>query len=91
MVDSSVEWGNTFRIRHDGKVWCVSGHKSKSRLPIRSRMQVASSDATNIRTSIRREGDEIVINGLKWFVSSSSAMCQLSKCHAALQVHQRCR
>jgi acyl-CoA dehydrogenase len=29
---------------------------------------VASSDATNIRTSIRQEGDEIVINGHKWFV-----------------------
>ncbi|EEB92296.1 hypothetical protein MPER_09219 [Moniliophthora perniciosa FA553] len=27
---------------------------------------VASSDATNIRTSIKREGDEIVINGHKW-------------------------
>lgn len=32
---------------------------------------VASSDATNIRTSIRREGDEIVINGHKWRVSFS--------------------
>lgn len=29
---------------------------------------VASSDATNIRTTIRREGDEIVINGHKWQV-----------------------
>jgi acyl-CoA dehydrogenase len=28
---------------------------------------VASSDATNIRTSIRQEGNEIVINGHKWF------------------------
>ena len=27
---------------------------------------VASSDATNIRTSIRQEGNEIVINGHKW-------------------------
>ncbi|KAG6890947.1 hypothetical protein C0995_000904 [Termitomyces sp. Mi166 len=27
---------------------------------------VASSDATNIRTSIRKEGNEIVINGHKW-------------------------
>jgi alkylation response protein AidB-like acyl-CoA dehydrogenase len=26
----------------------------------------ASSDATNVRTSIRQEGDEIVINGHKW-------------------------
>lgn len=30
---------------------------------------VASSDATNIRTEIRREGDEYVINGRKWWSS----------------------
>ncbi len=30
---------------------------------------VASSDATNIATSIRREGDEYVINGRKWWSS----------------------
>lgn len=29
----------------------------------------ASSDARNIRTSIRRDGDEYVINGRKWFTS----------------------
>ncbi|MCH2080909.1 MAG: acyl-CoA dehydrogenase family protein [Saprospiraceae bacterium] len=33
---------------------------------------VASSDATNIQTSIKREGDEYVINGHKWW--SSGAM-----------------
>ena len=33
---------------------------------------VASSDATNIQTSIKREGDEYVINGRKWW--SSGAM-----------------
>jgi acyl-CoA dehydrogenase len=33
---------------------------------------VASSDATNIRTSIKRDGDEYVINGRKWW--SSGAM-----------------
>ncbi|MFD2562020.1 acyl-CoA dehydrogenase family protein [Aquimarina rubra] len=31
--------------------------------------QVASSDATNIETSIIREGDEYVINGTKWWSS----------------------
>ncbi|WP_428384940.1 acyl-CoA dehydrogenase family protein [Nevskia ramosa] len=31
---------------------------------------VASSDATNIETSIRREGSDYVINGLKWWISS---------------------
>ncbi|TFK56055.1 acyl-CoA dehydrogenase NM domain-like protein [Heliocybe sulcata] len=33
---------------------------------------VASSDATNIRTSIRQEGNEIVINGHKWRVIGAS-------------------
>jgi acyl-CoA dehydrogenase len=33
---------------------------------------VASSDATNISTEIRREGDEYVINGRKWWISGSA-------------------
>ncbi len=32
---------------------------------------VASSDATNIRTSIQRQGDEFVINGRKWFATGA--------------------
>ena len=32
---------------------------------------VASSDATNIATSIRREGNEYVINGRKWFTTNA--------------------
>ncbi|KAF8633693.1 hypothetical protein AX15_001299 [Amanita polypyramis BW_CC] len=32
---------------------------------------VASSDATNIRTSIRQEGNEIVVTGHKWFISGA--------------------
>ncbi|MDX1801722.1 MAG: acyl-CoA dehydrogenase family protein, partial [Marinobacter sp.] len=38
---------------------------------------VASSDATNIACEIRREGDEYVINGRKWW--SSGAMTTTSK------------
>ena len=32
---------------------------------------VASSDATNIELSIRREGDEWVLNGRKWFITGA--------------------
>ena len=34
--------------------------------------EVASSDPANLQTSIRRDGDEYVINGRKWFASNAS-------------------
>ena len=41
--------------------------------------QVASSDATNIATSIVRDGDEYVINGRKWFASGGmNAACKVA-------------
>ena len=40
--------------------------------------EVASSDATNIQCEIRRDGDEYVINGRKWFTSGAmSEDCRL--------------
>lgn len=39
---------------------------------------VASSDAKNIQCSIRREGDQYVINGRKWFISGAgNPKCEL--------------
>lgn len=32
---------------------------------------VASSDATNVRTSITRDGDDYVVNGRKWFITNA--------------------
>ncbi|SEP03818.1 acyl-CoA dehydrogenase family protein [Aquisalimonas asiatica] len=44
-----------------------------------SEPDVASSDATNMQTSIRRDGDEYVINGRKWFITGPShPNCQLA-------------
>jgi len=34
--------------------------------------EVASSDATNIRATIRREGDEYVVDGTKWWISGAA-------------------
>jgi acyl-CoA dehydrogenase len=40
---------------------------------------VASSDATNITTSIVRDGDEYVINGRKWFITGAANLaCKLT-------------
>ncbi|WP_226699987.1 acyl-CoA dehydrogenase family protein [Qipengyuania gaetbuli] len=55
---------------------------------------VASSDATNIQTSIRREGDEYVINGRKWWSSGvGDPRCKLAivmgKTDPDAQTHQQ--
>ena len=34
--------------------------------------EVASSDATNVQTSIRRDGDDYVINGRKWWITGAA-------------------
>lgn len=86
VAETTAEWRDTFGIRDDGKVRCVSDHRFMEPFANLTRIQVASSDATNIRTAIRQEGDEIVINGHKWFVCSF-AMYQLVDMPRALQVH----
>ena len=40
--------------------------------------EVASSDATNIRSTIRRDGDDYIVNGHKWWISGvGDSRCQL--------------
>ncbi|HMO29708.1 acyl-CoA dehydrogenase family protein [Enterovirga sp.] len=40
---------------------------------------VASSDATNIRTEIRREGDNYIVNGRKWWITGApDPRCRIS-------------
>ena len=56
--------------------------------------QVASSDATNIESSIVREGDSYVLNGRKWWTSGAgSARCRLfifmGKTDAAAPKHRQ--
>jgi acyl-CoA dehydrogenase len=37
-----------------------------------SEPDVASSDPTNLQTAVRRQGDQLVLNGRKWFITGAS-------------------
>src|SRR3546814_5063860 len=74
---SAAETGN-MEVLHK---YCTRAQKDRWRKPlmdgaIRSAFlmtepEVASSDATNIRTSIDRDGDDYVVNGRKWWSSGA--------------------
>lgn len=67
MVGTVIGRKDSFSVRHDGTVWYVHSQVLAAAL-LTAGAIVSSSDATNIRTSIKQEGNEIVINGRKWCV-----------------------
>ena len=72
MVRAFVGRKDSFRFRHDGTVWYE--HIRVVTVLFTDAAPVSSSDATNIRTSIKQEGNEIVINGRKWCVYDSRSI-----------------
>lgn len=74
MAHSSPRGQDQVLFCHDGE-----GVSPRSVLPRHSSLadlapyitSVASSDATNIRTSIVRDGDSVIVNGSKWWISGS--------------------
>ena len=67
MVRAVAGGKNSLSFRYDGTVWYVHIRISVV-VSLTKGVPVSSSDATNIRTSIKQEGNEIVINGRKWCV-----------------------
>jgi len=74
-MDTLLKYGTPGQIRE----WAEPLLEGKIRSAfLMSEPNVASSDATNIQTRVRREGDHYVINGLKWWSSGGGdSRCKL--------------
>jgi acyl-CoA dehydrogenase len=69
----NMELLHLFATPEQSKQWLVPLLEGKIRSCFAmTEPDVASSDATNIRTSIRREGEHYVINGRKWFITGAA-------------------
>jgi acyl-CoA dehydrogenase len=67
-MDTLLKYGTAEHIRQ----WCEPLLDGKLRSAfLMTEPEVASSDATNIQTRIRREADDYVINGRKWWSSGA--------------------
>ncbi|HEY5896858.1 MAG TPA: acyl-CoA dehydrogenase family protein [Burkholderiales bacterium] len=65
-METLLKYGTAQHI----KEWCEPLLEGKIRSAfLMTEPAVASSDATNIQTRMKREGDEYVINGVKWWSS----------------------
>ena len=67
-METLLKYGTPAQIRQ----WCEPLLEGKIRSAfLMTEPNVASSDATNIQTRIKRENDSYVINGLKWWSSGA--------------------
>jgi len=75
-METLLKYGTPDQIR----TWCEPLLEGRIRSAfLMTEPEVASSDATNIRTRIAREGDHYVINGVKWWSSGAGdPRCKIS-------------
>jgi acyl-CoA dehydrogenase len=67
VLDASVERRDSKQLCHDGIRGCVLWMLRSRQIQLTACMRtVASSDATNLRGTIRKEGNKVIVNARKW-------------------------